>query len=89
MPYFTPPYFLNAETGRGPSLPMPVVFENVGPQRYEYHTVSVDPREDEPLDESALQALGKDGWLLAGLLQHPIGSPSARIFYYFVRPAAS
>jgi hypothetical protein len=89
MPYFTPPYFMNVEAGRGPSLPTPVVFENVGPQRYEYHTVSIDPREDEPLDESALQSLGKEGWLLAGMLQHPVASSATRILYYFVRPALS
>lgn len=86
MPYFTPPYFLNAEGGRASSLPMPVVFDDVGPQRYEYHVVGIDPREDEPLDEGALQALGKDGWLLAGIL--PPAGNSPRIVYYFVRPAA-
>jgi hypothetical protein len=89
MPYFTPPYFLSTASSRGPSLPMPVVFEDVGPQHYEYHTVSIDSREDEPLDESALQSLGKEGWLLAGILQHSVGSPAARILYYFVRPALS
>jgi hypothetical protein len=84
MPYFTPPYFISAEGGHAPSLPMPVVFEDAGPQRYEYHVLSLDPREDEPLDESALLALGKEGWLLAGLLP-PFGS-SARLVYYFIRP---
>ena len=86
MPYFAPPYFLNAEGGQHVSLPMPVVFDEVGPQRYEYHVVSIDPREDEPLDESALQALGKDGWLLAGILPPTEGGSSKRLVYYFVRP---
>ena len=86
MPYFTPPYFLNVEGGRSSPLSMPVVFDEVGPQRYEYHVVSIDPREDEPLDETALQALGKDGWLLAGILPLAEGSPTKRLVYYFVRP---
>jgi hypothetical protein len=85
MPYFTPPYFLNAEGGQHAALPMPVVFDEMGPQRYEYHVVNIDPREDEPLDETALQALGKEGWLLAGILP-PADGASRRIVYYFLRP---
>jgi hypothetical protein len=85
MPYFTPPYFLNAEGARSGPLSMPVVFDEVGPQRYEYHVVSLDPREDEPLDETALQALGKEGWLLAGILP-PADGAAKRIVYYFLRP---
>ncbi len=86
MPYFTPPYFVNSEVGRSGPLSLPVVFDDVGPQPYEYHVVSIDPREDEPLDETALQALGKDGWLLAGLLPPAEGSAARRLIYYFVRP---
>jgi len=87
MPYFTPAKFINADSPRQSSLPMPVVFEPLGPQRWEYHTVSLDPREDEPLDESALNALGNDGWLLAGMLAAD-GASRGRIIYYFVRAAA-
>ena len=87
MPYFTPAIGNSADSSRQSSLPMPVVFEPLGPQRWEYHTVSLDLREDEPLDETALNALGNDGWLLAGML--PTESMArGRLIYYFVRAAA-
>jgi hypothetical protein len=85
MSYFTPPYFVNVEGGRSGPLSMPVVFDDLGPPRYEYHVVTIDLREDEPLDETALQSLGKDGWLLAGLLP-PADGGAKRLIYYFVRP---
>jgi hypothetical protein len=87
MPYFTPVTCTSAGASRLPALPTPVVFEPLGPQRWEYHTISLDPREDEPLDESALNALGNDGWLLAGMLPAD-GGMRGRITYYFVRAAA-
>jgi hypothetical protein len=70
----------------GQSLPMPVVFERAEPQRWEYHVVTIDPREDEPLDETVLGKLGAEGWLLASVLP-PSGGASAKIVYYFVRSA--
>ena len=72
--------------GSGAPAPVPIVYETTEPAQWQYHVVSIDPREDEPLDETALAALGADGWLLAGILPQPAGSP-ARIHYYFVRPA--
>lgn len=88
MSYFTPPYIFAAEPPRAALPPTPVVYESVGPVRWEYHTVALDTREDEPLDETALNALGRDGWLLVGILQHP-GREPGRITYYFVRTPAS
>ena len=72
----------------GQSLPMPVVFERAEPQRWEYHVVTIDPREDEPLDEAVLSKLGGEGWLLAGVLpSHTLGAAGGKIVYYFVRSA--
>lgn len=71
----------------GMPAPLPIVYEPAEPAQWEYHVVSIDPREDEPLDETALAALGADGWLLAGILPSPAGEPKARIHYYFVRHA--
>ncbi|HEU0027634.1 MAG TPA: hypothetical protein VFQ25_11010 [Ktedonobacterales bacterium] len=70
------------------SLPMPIVYERVSePPRWEYHSVTIDLREDEPLDERALNALGAEGWMLVSVA-HPVGkSESARLIYYFMRPA--
>ncbi len=72
----------------GAPAPLPIIYEPAEPAQWQYHVVSIDPREDEPLDERALAALGADGWLLAGILPPSPGSSSARIHYYFVRPAA-
>lgn len=66
--------------------PTPVVFEAIttAKPQWEYHVVSLDPREEPPLDDTRLNALGHDGWLLAGLFATPRGD---RLLYYFVRPA--
>jgi hypothetical protein len=73
---------------QSPLIPAPVVFEPAEPQKWEYRTVSIDLREDEPLDGAPLAALGAEGWLLAGILQPPVaGGASPRVTYYFVRSA--
>jgi hypothetical protein len=81
--------FVHLETPYGGrSLPMPVVFDRAEPQRWEYHVLTIDPREDEALDETVLGKLGAEGWLLAGVLPYPSGgADSAKIVYYFVRAA--
>lgn len=71
------------------SMPhVPMVFDPPAkPPQWEYHVITIDPREDEPLAGAPLAALGADGWLLAGILQSPAGNAVERIVYYFVRPA--
>jgi hypothetical protein len=74
------------EPQRGPGyLPAPMVFEPAEPQKWAYHVVRLDLREDEPLGEDTLATLGKDGWLLAGLFEPREGRPY--LYYYFVRAA--
>jgi hypothetical protein len=74
------------EPPRLPSyIPAPMVFEPAEPQRWEYHVVRIDPREDEPLAEDTLTALGAEGWLLASVLEPRAGHPA--LYYYFVRAA--
>jgi hypothetical protein len=70
-----------------PTLPVPMIFEEAPRPRWEYHVVAIDPREDEPLDETFLASLGAEGWLLAAVLDGASGRPHARICYYFVRAA--
>ena len=68
--------------------PTPIVFERADPARWEYRVVTIDPREDEPLDERALAGLGSEGGLLANILTLPSGQSGqtiSRIYYYFVR----
>lgn len=70
------------------SVPTPIVYERVSePQRWEYHCVTIDPREDEPLDERALNALGADGWLLVSVIQPAGKGETSPLIYYFMRPA--
>jgi hypothetical protein len=69
-----------------PHLPMPVVFDHndPAPPAWEYHTEIVDLREMSPLEAAELNALGKDGWLLAGLFED---TRRSRLHYHFVRSA--
>ena len=68
-------------------LPLPIVFEAGERPKWEYHTVTLDPREEPPLDEAGLKELGQEGWLLAGIVGIPAGERVTRITYYFVRYA--
>jgi hypothetical protein len=67
-------------------IPTPTVFEHAEPPRtrWEYHTVTVDLRETEPLDAATLNDLGRDGWLLAGIVED---GRRSRLHYHFVRSA--
>jgi hypothetical protein len=81
------PFWLSREEPRSPTyIPAPMVFEPPEPQHWAYHVVRIDPREDEPLDEALLNALGAEGWLLAGVLEPQTGRP--HLYYYFVRAAS-
>jgi hypothetical protein len=62
-----------------------MVFEPAEPQRWAYHVVRIDLREDEPLDEDTLNALGADGWLLASIVEPHTSRPY--LYYHFVRAA--
>jgi hypothetical protein len=86
MPYY-PPTVLDLGLPFPQSTPpMPIVYERADPPKWEYRLVTIDPREDEPLDETALAALGEEGWLLVGILQHPAGE-RAKLLYHFIRAA--
>lgn len=78
------PVRLTHEPARPTSyIPAPMVFEPAEPQRWAYHIVRIDLREDEPLDEDTLNALGADGWLLAGIVEPHTSRPY--LYYHFVR----
>ncbi len=71
------------------SLPIPIVYERGADHtHWEYRVVAVDLREEPPLDEERLAALGAEGWLLAGAIQPPAARDvSHSVVYYFVRQA--
>ena len=87
MPYFQPAPLGADPFGQGSSLPMPIIYERVESalQKWDYKVVTIDPREELPLDDQRLAALGAEGWLLAGILQHPSERTVSRVSYYFVR----
>jgi hypothetical protein len=77
---------LSHEPTRPPSyIPAPMVFEPAEPPRWAYHVVRIDLREDEPLGDDTLNALGAEGWLLASVVEPQGVHPS--LYYYFVRAA--
>jgi len=97
MPY-VPNYFGSRHATHWPDLleradqmnpPVPMVYEPIRRERvrWEYHVISLDPREDAPLTGTRLAELGADGWLLAGVQELPVSQSSRRVFYYFVRQA--
>jgi hypothetical protein len=88
VPYFSPHRPLNQDMSPRPfPAAAPIVFERADPPKWEYRVVTIDLREEAPLDDERLTALGADGWLLAGLVPVPTRDTLPRVVYYFVRPA--
>ena len=67
-------------------IPTPVVFERTDAPRitWEYRVEEVDLREAPPLSEAALNDFGRDGWLLANIVED---TRHSRLHYHFVRAA--
>jgi hypothetical protein len=87
-PWWAPRGATPPELPRGGNTP-PMLFVPApkDPARWEYRVVIVDPREDEPLEETRLTELGAEGWLLAGVVQSATGFAAGKLYYYFVRAA--
>lgn len=66
-------------------LPIPMVYEDAPVAQWEYHVLTIDAREEELPDEAQLNALGKEGWLLAGMLEQRSSREHGLVYYYFVR----
>jgi hypothetical protein len=69
------------------SIPIPMVYENVRaePASWEYYVLTVDAREEALPDAARLNELGREGWLLVGVLDQGATGRSSLIHYYFVR----
>lgn len=69
-----------------PMVPTPMIYEDARPARWEYRVVTVDLREEAPLDDERLGELGAEGWILTCVLPLPSGSdPVRRLLYHFAR----
>jgi hypothetical protein len=62
-----------------------MVYKSLPPLRWEYHVLSIDPREEELPGTERLNELGRDGWVLTSLLDERINNSGKQIHYYFVR----
>ncbi len=61
---------------------LPVVYEQLPVETWQYRIITIDLRENAPLDEENLTPLGSEGWLLCGIVQ-PVGT--SKLIYYFLR----
>jgi len=50
------------------SMPIPMVYENLAPPSWEYHVLTVDTREEALPNMAQLNELGREGWLLVGIV---------------------
>ncbi len=67
------------------SAHIPTVYTSAPPVRWEYHVLSVDPREAALPDSEQFNTLGREGWILAGLLDERLSGAGKIVHYYFVR----
>ena len=75
---------LSSQPDVRPTLPIPMVYENVpvDPIQWEYRVLHIDTREEALPDATQLNELGNQGWLLVGVLNT---DDSRHVQYYFVR----
>ncbi len=80
-------HFMNGQPDVRSSLPLPMVYEDVPvkPAQWEYHLLTIDLREEALPDVATLNELGKEGWLLVGVLDQGATGRSSLVHYYFVR----
>lgn len=70
-----------------PSLPIPTVYEQLPskPAHWEYQVLSLETAETPFLDAERLNALGKESWMLVGLLDERATGRGTKVYYYFMR----
>ncbi len=68
-------------------LPIPTVYEQytVKPPQWEYHVLSIDTHETAMPANEQLNMLGREGWVMTGLLDERATGKGSKIYYYFVR----
>jgi hypothetical protein len=78
---------MSAEPEVRPSVHIPMIYERYDPEptHWEYYVLSIDTREAPLPTAEQLSALGRDGWLMSGLLRADTDDKSTFVHYYFVR----
>jgi anthranilate phosphoribosyltransferase len=69
------------------SLPIPTVYEHIPavPQRWEYQVLTIETKEAALPDAEILNALGREGWIMVGLLDEGASGHGSKVHYYFAR----
>jgi hypothetical protein len=58
------------------------------PVRWEYQVLSLETAETPFLDAERLNALGKESWMLVGLLDERATGRGTKVHYYFMRQSS-
>jgi hypothetical protein len=80
---------MNSKPNDHPHVHIPTIYEKIDaqPVQWEYHILSFDARETPLPDAETLNALGKEGWIMVGLLDERMSGSGGMIHYYFARQA--
>ena len=80
---------MNGKADDRPRVHVPTVYEHIDaqPVQWEYHVLTLDAREASLPDADTLNALGKEGWIMIGLLDERMSGNGGLIHFYFVRQA--
>ena len=81
------PLIRYAEKGAVGFTPELKVYEDIPlePVCWDYHVLTVDTNSRSLPDEERLNELGREGWLLVGVLNQGASGDTAMVSYYFVR----
>jgi hypothetical protein len=80
---------MNDKQDDRPRVYVPTVYEQIDaqPPRWEYHVLTLDAREAALPDADTLNTLGKEGWIMTGLLDERMSGNGGLIHFYFMRQA--
>ncbi len=87
--FVVPHHYAHMSLGPEPhsSLPIPTVYEQLPstPVRWEYQVLSLETEETPFLASERLNALGRESWMMVGLLDERATGRGTRVHYYFMR----
>ena len=81
------PHIRYADKGTVGFVPDIKVYEDIPmePVQWDYHVLTVDTNSRSLPNEERLTELGREGWLLVGVLNQGRAGDVAMVHYYFVR----
>lgn len=77
----------SSSTENRSSFPIPMIYEHIPAKApvWEYRVVTIEASENELPDAEKLNELGREGWVLVGLLDERANGRGAHVHYYFTR----